>query len=185
MEWPGEIPAIFYFVIVLKHGRRHFFGDRAFDFLNSMDKNVSHCDTESDFQRRDGQKKLASMVSIHVSHRAESATDDILLTIIFLAARDKKMVWKRNFSKQNKKIACLSVHGGAPIQPDLLKNSAESNYLSVYGQSARRLARLPVVRGLGAIHQMLTAYCRITQSGPKETSTTITNTDDRYAQSLL
>ena len=81
-------------------------------------------------------------------------------------------------------MACLSVYGEAPIQPDLLKNSAESNYLSVYGQSACRLARLLVVRELGAIHQMLTQYCRITQSGPKETSTTITNTDDRYAQSL-
>jgi len=94
------------------------------------------------------------------------------------------MVRDRNFSARGPKKAHLSVYGEAPIQPDLLKNSAESNYLSVYGQSARRLARLPVVRGLGAIHQMLTAYCRITQSGPKETSTTITNTDDRYAQSL-
>ena len=125
------------------------------------------------------------MISIPVSHRAESATDDILLTIIFLAAGDEKLVLKRNFSKQNRKMACLSVYGEAPIQPDLLKNSAESNYLSVYGQSACRLARLRVVRELGAIHQMLTAYCRITQSGSKETSTTITNTDDRYAQSLV
>jgi hypothetical protein len=146
---------------------------------------VSHCDTESDFHRRETRKKSASMISIHVSHRVESATNDILLTIIFLAADDEKMVWKRNFSKQNRKMACLSVHGGAPIHPDLLKNSVDSNYLSVYGQSAYHLTRLPVVRELGGIHQMLTQYCRITQSGPKETSTTITNTDDRYAQSLL
>jgi hypothetical protein len=125
------------------------------------------------------------MIPIPFSHRAESATNDILLTIIFWKAQDEKMVLKRNFSMQAQKIAYLSVYGEVPIQPDLLKNSAESNYLSVYGQSACRLARLPVVRELGAIHQMLTAYCRITQSGPKETSTTITNTDDRYAQSLL
>jgi hypothetical protein len=146
---------------------------------------VSHCDTKSVFHRRDGRKKSASMIAIPVSHRAESATDDILLTIIFSEAQDKKMVLKRNFSVCAPKIACLSVYGEAPIQPDLLKNSAESNYLSVYGQSACHLARLPVVRELGAIHQMLTAYCRITQSGSKETSTTITNTDDRYAQSLV
>ena len=95
------------------------------------------------------------------------------------------MEWNRNFSTPGLKTARLSVYGEAPIQPDLLKNSAESNYLSVYGQSACRLARLRVVRELGAIHQMLTAYCRITQTGSKETSTTITNTDDRYAQSLV
>ena len=123
--------------------------------------------------------------AIPASRRVESATDDILLTIIFSAAGDEKTVWKRNFSMQNKKMSCLSAYGGAAILPYLLKNSAESNYLSVYGQSACRLARLRVVRELGAIHQMLTAYCRITQSGPKETSTTITNTEDRYAQSLV
>ena len=95
------------------------------------------------------------------------------------------MLRDKNFSARGRKKARPSVYGEAPIQPDLLKNSAESNYLSVYGQSACHLARLPVVRELGAIHQMLTAYCRITQSGPKETSTTITNTDDRYAQSLV
>jgi hypothetical protein len=145
---------------------------------------VSHCDTESDYRRHDGRKKLSSMTPIPVSQRVESATDDILLTIIFSAAGNEKTVWKGNFSIQNKKMPCLSVYGAAPIQADLLKYSAESNYLSVYGQSARRLARLPVVRELGAIHQMLTPYCRITQSGSKETSTTITNTDDRYAQSL-
>jgi hypothetical protein len=127
---------------------------------------------------------LASMISIHVSHRVESATNDILLTIIFWTAQGEKMVLKRNFSAVAQKITCLSVHGGALIRPDLLKKSVESNYLSVYGQSACRLARLQVVRELRATHQMLTAYCRITQSGPKETSTTITNTDDRYAQSL-
>jgi hypothetical protein len=115
---------------------------------------------------------------------AESATDDILLTIIFWAAEAEKMVRDRKISTRGRKNAWPSVYGEAPIQPDLLKNSTESNYLSVYGQSARRLGRLRVVRELGAIHQMLTAYCRITQSGSKETSTTITNTDDRYAQSL-
>jgi hypothetical protein len=122
--------------------------------------------------------------AIHVPQRVESATDVILLTNIFSPAGDEKTVRTRNFSAQNKKMARLSVYGEAPIRADLLKNSGESNYLSVYGGSARRLARLPVVRELGAIHQMLTPYCRITQSGSKETSTTITNTDDRYAQSL-
>jgi hypothetical protein len=120
-----------------------------------------------------------------IAHRVESATDDILLTIIFSAAGEKKLVGKHNFLPEDKKTGCLSVHGAAAIQAYLLKNSAESINLSVYGQSACRLARLPVVRELRAIHQMLTAYCRITQSGAKETSTTITNTDDRYAQSLL
>ena len=123
--------------------------------------------------------------AISVSRRAESATDDILLTIIFSKAQDVKMVLKRKFSMQNKKIARLSVYGAAAIQPYLLEKSAESNYLSVYGRSARRLACLPLVSDRQGTHQMLTAYCRITQSGPKETSTTITNTDDRYAQSLL
>jgi hypothetical protein len=122
---------------------------------------------------------------IPASHRVESATDDILLTIIFSEAAQEKSIWERNFLMQEKKIACLSVYGAAAILPYLLKKSAESNYLSVYGRSARRLACLPLVRNRRAIHQMLTAYCRITQSGPKETSTTITNTDDRYAQSLL
>ena len=124
------------------------------------------------------------MNSIPVSHRAESATFVVLLTIIFWTAEAEKMIRDKNFSTQGRKKARPAVYGEAPIQPDLLKNSAESIYLSVYGQSACRLTRLPVVRELGAIHQMLTAYCRITQSGPKETSTTITNTDDRYAQSL-
>ena len=114
----------------------------------------------------------------------ESATFVTLLTIIFWTAEAEKMLRDRNFSARGRENARPSVYGEAPIQPDLLKNSAESNYLSVYGQSACRLARLPVVRELGAIHQMLTAYCRITQTGSKETSTTITNTDDRYAQSL-
>ena len=125
------------------------------------------------------------MNSLPASHRVESATFVILLTIIFWTAEAEKMLRDRNFSARGRKNTKPSVYGGAPIQPDLLKNSTESNYLSVYGQSACRLARLRVVRGLGAIHQMLTAYCRITQTGPKETSTTITNTDDRYAQSLL
>jgi len=120
-----------------------------------------------------------------IAHRVESATDDILLTIIFSASGLKKSLEPRKIPAQHKKIACLSVHGAAAIQAYLLKNSAESNNLSVYGRSGRRLARLPGLKDLRAIHQMLTAYCRITQSGPKGTSTTITNTDDRYAQSLL
>jgi len=124
------------------------------------------------------------MISIPVSHRDESATFVILLKIIFRAAETEKMLRDKNFSARGQKNARLSVYGEALIQPDLLKNSAESNYLSVYGQSACRLTRLPVVRELGGIHQMLTQYCRITQLGPKETSTTITDTDDRYAQSL-
>jgi hypothetical protein len=57
MEWPGEIPAIFYFVIALNRRRRHFFGDPRFDFLISADEKLSHCDTESVFQRREGRKK--------------------------------------------------------------------------------------------------------------------------------
>ncbi|MDP1701601.1 MAG: hypothetical protein Q8L53_11680 [Aestuariivirga sp.] len=128
---------------------------------------------------------MASVIPIPVSQRDESATDDILLTIIFWADEAEKMVRDRNFPARQRKRAWPSVYGETPIQQDLLKNSAESNYLSVYGQSARRLARLRVVRELGAIHQMLTPYCRITQLGSKETSTTITNTDDRYAQSLV
>jgi hypothetical protein len=114
----------------------------------------------------------------------ESATFAILLTIIFWTAEAKKLGRDINFSAQGRKKARPSVYGEAPIPPELLKNSAESNYLSVYGQTARRLGRLRVVREPRAIHQMLTAYCRITQSGSKETSTTITNTEDRYAQSL-
>jgi hypothetical protein len=184
LERPGEIPAVFHFEIVLNRLRRHFLMMQSSNFLISADEKLSHCDTEPDFQRRDGRKKLASMISIHVSHRVESATCVTLLTNIFWTAETEKMVRDRNFSARSKKTARLSVYGEAPIQPDLLKNSAESNYLSVHGQSVRHLACLPVVRELGAIHQMLTAYCRITQSGSKETSTTITNTDDRYAQSL-
>lgn len=114
----------------------------------------------------------------------ESATDDNLLKIFFQAAWAEKLPLRRNFSAMGRKNTRPSVYGEASIRQDLLKNSAESNYLSVYGQSARRLARLRVVREPGAIHQMLTPYCRITQTGSKETSTTITNTDDRYAQSL-
>ena len=79
----------------------------------------------------------------------------------------------------------LSVYGEAAISPDLLKNSAESN-ICPYTDNRRAVWRVYRLLGnLRAIHQMLTAYCRITQSGSKETSTTITNTDDRYAQSLV
>jgi hypothetical protein len=145
---------------------------------------VSHCDTESDFHWREGRKKLSSMTAIRSSQRDESATFVILLTIIFSAAGPAKAEWNRNFRTKKAKIFIPSAHGAAAIPPDLLKYSAESNYLSVYGRSALCLARLPVVREIRAIHQMLTAYCRITQSGSKETSTTITNTEDRYAQSL-
>jgi len=138
---------------------------------------VFHCDTESDLWTEkiacDGRESCV-----------ESATAVNLLTIIFWASVIEKMDWNTNFSVQSLKTAWPSVYGEAPILPDLLKNPAESKYLSVYGQSAHDLARLPVVRELGAIHQMLTVYCRITQTGSKETSTTITNTDDRYAQSL-
>jgi hypothetical protein len=124
------------------------------------------------------------MTSIPSAHRAESATFGILLTNIFLAAGPAKMERDRNFHAKNQKIFIPSAHGAAAILPYLLKYSTESDYLSVYGRSVLRLAHLPVVREIRAIHQMLTAYCRITQSGPKETSTTITNTEDRYAQSL-
>jgi hypothetical protein len=125
------------------------------------------------------------MTATPSSHRDESATFGILLTNIFSAASPKKVERDRNFCTKNAKMFIPSAHGAAAILPDLLKYSPESNYLSVYGRSALRLARLQVVREIRAIHQMLTAYCRITQSGPKETSTTITNTEDRYAQSLV
>jgi hypothetical protein len=143
----------------------------------SGDVKVFHCGTESGFE-------LSSMISTPPSHSDESATFGILLTNIFFGSRSRKSEREQKFPMQNRKMVIPSAHGAAAIQPELLKYSAESNYLSVYGRSARRLARLPVVREVRAIHQMLTAYCRITQSGPKETSTTITNTDDRYAQSL-
>jgi len=143
----------------------------------SGDVKVFHCGTESSFE-------LSSMISTPSSHSDESATFGILLTNIFSAPGRAKAEWNRNFRMQNGKMFIPSAHGAAAILPELLKYSAESNYLSVYGGSAPCLARLPVVREVRAIHQMLTAYCRITQSGPKETSTTITNTDDRYAQSL-
>ncbi|HLA01318.1 MAG TPA: hypothetical protein VJ019_01020 [Aestuariivirga sp.] len=145
---------------------------------------VFHCGTDSGFERRRGRKKLSVMTAIHSSHRAESATFGILLTNIFSATSPKNVERDRNFRMQSRKMLIPSAHGAAAILPDLLKYSTESDYLSVYGRSVLRLAHLPVVREIRAIHQMLTAYCRITQSGPKETSTTITNTEDRYAQSL-
>lgn len=151
----------------------------------SVGVKVFHCGTDSGFERRRGRKKLSSMTAIPSSHRDESATFGILLTFIFSTASPKKAERDRNIPAQSGKIFIPSAHGAAAILPDLLKYSAESNYLSVYGRSVLCLARLPVVREIRAIHQMLTAYCRITQSGPKETSTTITNTEDRYAQSLV
>jgi hypothetical protein len=153
--------------------------------MKSGSANVFHCGTESGFHRRRGRKKLSVMTSIHSSRRVDSATFGILLTIIFSVEDPAKAEWNRNFDTKNAKTSIPSAHGAAAILPDLLEYSAESNYLSVYGRSACRLACLPVVRGIRAIHQMLTAYCRITQSGSKETSTTITNTEDRYAQSLV
>ena len=144
----------------------------------SGDVKVFHCGTETGFE-------LSSMISTPSSHSDESATFGILLTNIFVAPGRAKAEWNRNFWMQSGKMFIPSAHGAAAILPDLLKYSAESNYLSVYGRSVWDLARLPVVREIRAIHQMLTAYCRITQSGPKETSTTITNTEDRYAQSLV
>jgi len=152
--------------------------------MKSDGMKVFHCGTDSGFDRMRELKKLSSLTSTPSSRRVDSATFGILLTNIFSAAGRKKVEWDRNFWIKSSKLVNPSAHGAAAIQPDLLKYSAESNYLSVYGRSARRLARLPVVREIWGIHQMLTAYCRITQSGSKETSTTITNTEDRYAQSL-
>jgi hypothetical protein len=43
--------------------------------------------------------------AIPAPHRVESATDDILLTIIFSEAGHEKSVWERNFSMQDKKMA--------------------------------------------------------------------------------
>ena len=151
----------------------------------SVDEKVFHCGTDSGFDRKRGRKKLSPTTSTPSSHSVDSATDDTLLTNIFSAAGRAKTERDRNFWTESSKMFIPSAHGAAPILPDLLKYSAESNYLSVYGRSRCRLARLPLVREIRGIHQMLTAYCRITQSGPKETSTTITNTEDRYAQSLV
>ena len=148
-------------------------------------KELSHCGTSPVFYGSEGGEKLPSMTSIHSSHSAESATCVTFLTIIFSGPGAAKAKRERIFWTERRNNGIPSVYGGTPICMNLLRYSIESNYLSVYGQSARRLARLPVVRKVQAIHQMLTAYCRITQSGSKETSTTITNTDDRYAQSLV
>ena len=152
--------------------------------MNFGNEKVFHCGTDSGFDRRIGWRKLSLMISIHSPHSVDLATNDILLTNIFSTARRAKTQWDRNSWTKSSKIFIPSAYGATAIQPDLLKYSAESNYLSVYGRSRCHLARLPLVREIQGIHQMLTAYCRITQSGPKETSTTITNTDDRYAQSL-
>jgi hypothetical protein len=139
---------------------------------------VYHCDTDSGFQ-------MTAMTSSHSSDRDESATFANLFTIIFRAAAAEKMGWSGNFQALQPKRMAPSAHGGAPIRAHLLKYSAESAHLSVYGQSARLLAHLRVVRVIRGIHQMLTSYCRITQTGSKETSTTIANAEDRYAQSLV
>jgi hypothetical protein len=149
--------------------------------MKPSSEKVFHCGTGID-SGRSAESSLKT--SIHSSHSDESATFGILLTNIFLAPDRAKAEWSGNFRMQSGKMFIPSAHGAAAILPESLKYSTESNYLSVYGGSARGLVRLPVVREVRAIHQMLTAYCRITQSGPKETSTTITNTDDRYAQSL-
>jgi hypothetical protein len=73
MEWPEEIPAIFYFAIILNRHRRHFFADPEFDFLIPTEEKLSHCDTESDFHRRAGQENLTSMVSSPVLNRQHSS----------------------------------------------------------------------------------------------------------------
>ena len=140
---------------------------------------------DSPFSRTWRKKKMSPMTSIHSSHRAESATFAKIFTIIFPAAKAEKLEWNKNLQARLSKKTIPSAYGGAVNRSHLLKYSTESNYLSVYGQSARCLARLLLVRRIRGIHQMLTAYCRITQTGTKETSTTITNTDDRYAQSLV
>jgi hypothetical protein len=152
--------------------------------MKSRGMKVFHCGTDSSFYRMRGLKKLSSLTSIHSSRRVDSATFVILLTNIFSAPGRTKTERDRNFRTKISKILIPSAHGAAAILPDSLKYSTESDYPSVYGRSVLRLAHLPVVREIRAIHQMLTTYCRITQSGPKETSTTITNTEDRYAQSL-
>ena len=153
--------------------------------MKSGNEKLFHCGTDSAFDRMRGPKNLPSLTSTPSSLRVDSATFGNLLTNIFSAAGRAKTERDRNFWTESSKMFIPSAHGAAPILPDLLKYSAESNYLSVYGRSRCRLARLPLVREIRGIHQMLTAYCRITQSGPKGTSTTITNTEDRYAQSLV
>jgi hypothetical protein len=162
-----------------------FSSNPKFNFVKSGKEKVFHCGTDFSFERMGGRKKLPSLTSAPSSRRVDSATLGILLTNIFSAAGRAKMKRDGNFWKKGSKIFIPSAHGAAAILADLLKYSAESNYLSVYGRSRCCLVRLPLVREIRAIHQMLTAYCRITQSGPKETSTTITNTEDRYAQSLV
>jgi hypothetical protein len=162
-----------------------FLGWRWFNFTKSDGVKVFHCGTVSGFERRRGSEKLSSMTSTPSSRRVDSATFGILLTNIFSAASPRKAERDGNFRTKNQKIFIPSAYGVAAILPDLLKYSAESSYLSVYGRSRCGLAHLPLVREIQGIHQMLTAYCRITQSGSKETSTTIANTEDRYAQSLV
>ena len=185
MQLAGAILRPFLFVILSKRHRRIFSTVQSSNFMDLIVEELSHCGTSPVFCRSEAGKKLSRMTSIHSSHSAESATRATFLTIIFSGPGATKAKRERIFWMERRNNRILSVYGGAAICMNLLRYSIESNYLSVYGQSARHLARLPVVREIRAIHQMLTAYCRITQSGSKDTSTTITNTDDRYAQLLV
>ena len=60
-----------------------------------------------------------------------------------------------------------SVYGGPIFWLDLLIHFAKSIFLSVYGGYSLHLCHLPFVRQIRVIHKMLTAYCRITQTGTK------------------
>ena len=127
-------------------------------------------------------KKMASMTSLRPSDRVDSAT---IVKIFFRMAGPGDSGRSAISADGGAKNHSPSVHGGAAILPHLLKYSAESETFSVCGGIHRHPGRLPVVREVRAIPEMLTTYCRITQFGTKHPSTTITNTEDRYAQSLV
>lgn len=141
-----------------------------------------HCGTDSVFHQGCEWKKMASMTSLRPSDRVDSAT---IVKIFFRMAAPGDGGRSAISADGGAKNRLPSVHGEVAILPDLLKYPGESEFFSVYGGCSRRPARLPVVGEVRAIPQMLTMYCRITQSGTKDTSTTITNTEDRYAQSLV
>jgi hypothetical protein len=137
---------------------------------------------ESGFSKNVRVEKMLSKTSREVSDRVDSAT---IAKIFLWTAKAGNSGRGENFDEWSTKNSPPSVYGEAAILPDLLKYPVESKKLSVYGGNSRHLTSLRVVRDIRAIRKMLTVYCRITQSGTKETSTTITNTEDRYAQSLV
>ena len=69
----GRDSGHFLFCNHLESPSKTFFADPKFDFLISTEEELSHCDTESDFHRRDGEENLASMVSSRVLNRQHSS----------------------------------------------------------------------------------------------------------------